>query len=148
MADDQDLFGSDDSDGFPEQPKAGTPDRLGSHARASTLRDAFGSEDDDDDEAGVDRRRAYHEDDMPPLDIEAPLTDLPGSEHIRLAKLSNVLGIETKPFEPATFERTADVEVWTDDRGFTRVRMRNQNTIRWREKVLPDGTTRKQSNAR
>lgn len=41
----------------------------------------------------------------PPAVLEGPLLDYPDSSELRLVKLSNILGIETRPFDPAAFER-------------------------------------------
>ena len=63
-------------------------------------------------------------------------------------KLSNILNIETRPFDPATYE-PAEEEAVVDESGKRRVRLRDQNVIRWR--VRPggaDGAPAIESNAR
>jgi hypothetical protein len=56
---------------------------------------------------------------------------------MHLVRLSNILNIETRPFDLATHE-AAEAEVVVDDAGKKRVRLRDQNVIRWRVK-LPEG---------
>ena len=51
-------------------------------------------------------------------------------------KLSNILNVETRPFDAATYE-PAEEETVIDESGKRRVRLRDQNVIRWR--VRPGG---------
>eukprot|EP00884_Botryococcus_braunii_P003478 jgi/Botrbrau1/13130/Bobra.0187s0085.1 len=82
----------------------------------------------------------------PPTILEGPLLEYPDSSELRLVKLSNILGIDTRPFDPASFEKQE--EIYTDEGGNRRLRLMDQNTIRWRYVTQPDGTVTKQSNAR
>jgi hypothetical protein len=66
----------------------------------------------------------------PPLLVEAEPCDVPPQDSLRLVKLPNILGVEPRPFDPDTFDAGAQVEI--DARGFKRVRLRDQNCIRWR----------------
>ena len=43
----------------------------------------------------------------PPTVLEGPLLEYPDSSELRLVKLSNILGIDTRPFDPASFEKQA-----------------------------------------
>ena len=51
----------------------------------------------------------------------------------RLVRLTNILNIETRPIDPATHQ-AQEAEVVIDDSGKKRVRLRDQNVIRWRIK--------------
>ena len=62
-------------------------------------------------------------------------------------KLSNIINIEAKPFDPATYKE-AEEEEYVDNDGTKRVRMRDQNVIRWRRTVNEDGSSGMESNAR
>jgi RNA polymerase-associated protein LEO1 len=65
---------------------------------------------------------------------------------LRLAKLSNVLAIEPRPFDPATYELEA--AEYVDERGRKRVRM-GDNAMRWRwAEAAPGEPPRRESNAR
>jgi RNA polymerase-associated protein LEO1 len=55
-----------------------------------------------------------------------------------LAQLPNFLSIETKPFDAETYDE-ADIEEIRDEDGKTRVRLRVENTIRWRYKTGDNG---------
>ncbi len=73
--------------------------------------------------------------------------DVPSdTQELRMLRLSNILGIETRPFNPDTFQM--EDAVYVDEEGKQRVRLQDQNTIRWRNTVLPDGTIGPESNAR
>ncbi len=70
-----------------------------------------------------------------------------GSKDLRLVRLSNLLNINAKPFDPDTFEPAAEI-VYTDARGKPRVILPDYNCIRFRNVTNPDGTTTVKSNAR
>lgn len=55
-----------------------------------------------------------------------------------MAQLPNFLTIETRPFDPETYDE-AEVEEIRDEDGKTRVRLRVENTIRWRYKTDDTG---------
>ncbi|KAK9828079.1 hypothetical protein WJX81_001164 [Elliptochloris bilobata] len=69
------------------------------------------------------------------------------SRNVKVAKLSNLLCIDSAPYDPATSEPSKEEE-YVDEEGKQRVRIRNQNPIRWRLRALPDGSTVRESNAR
>lgn len=80
------------------------------------------------------------------MHIEAPLLNIPPKEKLHLLKLTNIIGIQTKPFDPETFQK--EEEVYIDERGHERVRIRDSNVIRWRWATGPKGEPVKESNAR
>lgn len=58
---------------------------------------------------------------------------------MNLIKVSNIMGVDPKPFDPKTYEEE-DTFV-TDELGNKkRIRLEN-NIVRWREVKNPDGTT-------
>jgi len=65
-------------------------------------------------------------------------------------KLPNFLSIESRPFDPETYEDELDDEtaIQQDEEGRNRTKLRVENTIRWRDHTDEEGTTVKQSNAR
>lgn len=69
------------------------------------------------------------------------------SRSVKVARLSNLLSIDPSVYDPATSEPPKEEE-YVDEEGKRRVRIRNQNPIRWRARALPDGSTVRESNAR
>lgn len=154
MSDIEDLFGSDADDEQFRQPttEAAEP--------AHDLEDLFGDDEPQqrptsspqDDLFGSDEEGREGDTDQPkpsvgpPIQVEAPLIPRPPRDKVFLLKLTNILGIDPKPFDPATYE--AKDMVYVDERGQKRVRMRNTNVIRWRHRTNPDGSRAPESNAR
>lgn len=147
------LFGSDS-----EEEEAASPPLLENGSQLEKdlqLHELFGSEEEDEPAAEADRtEEEYHAQPSsspppmqgPPLHIEVPMLDTLDASKLWLAKLSNIVGIEAKPFDPATFE-AAEAE-YTDERGQKRIRVKDQTTIRWRTILDKTGKTHRQSNAR
>ncbi|KAL7615505.1 hypothetical protein Lser_V15G00556 [Lactuca serriola] len=83
----------------------------------------------------------------PPLELGIPLRPPPSHpEKMNMIKVSNIMGIDPKPFDPKTFvEEDAFV---ADESGHTkRIRLEN-NIVRYRAVRNPDGTKSYESNAR
>eukprot|EP00963_Diacronema_lutheri_P006790 scaffold598_cov318-Pavlova_lutheri.AAC.28 len=82
---------------------------------------------------------------LPPL--KAPLVDLPGRDaqacHL---KTSNLVDVELTPFDPDTFEE--EPQVFVDENGRERVKMRGHNVVRWRKRVQEDGKECVETNAK
>ncbi|XP_075519452.1 protein LEO1 homolog isoform X1 [Primulina tabacum] len=83
----------------------------------------------------------------PPLELEIPLRHPPAeSDKMNMIKVSNIMGIDSKPFDPNTFVEEDFYE--TDESGSRkRIRLEN-NVVRWRKVKKPDGTLSMESNAR
>ena len=83
----------------------------------------------------------------PPLDIVAPLLPaLATGVTPKIVKMTNIAGVQSRPFNPDTYELEEEVVVDLD--GTQRMRANDQNVIRWRTVTAPDGTTTTESNAR
>lgn len=83
----------------------------------------------------------------PPLHIVAPLLpELKSTVTPKIVKMTNIAGVESRPFDPDTYELEEEVVVDVD--GTQRMRANDQNVIRWRKVVDADGTARVESNAR
>ncbi|EFN59422.1 hypothetical protein CHLNCDRAFT_137949 [Chlorella variabilis] len=167
MVDEQvkDLFGSDSDDEAPQAEKAraggdeAQAERQAGKAAATNL---FGSSDEDDEPPGASHpvTQALGEDEDeyparspspgaargPPVYVDLETFDVQPQDSLRLVKLPNILGVEARPFDPDTFDAGAEEEV--DERGFKRVRLRDQNCIRWRWGVDEEGNQVRESNAR
>lgn len=101
--------------------------------------------DDDDMESDEDEQPQRHQRPIgPPLQLNAELVDLPARDSIRLVRLSNILGLESQPYDPSTFQ--VSQEYYTDEQGTRRIKLTNQ--LRWREVVDDEGQPARQSNAR
>ncbi|KAJ0973892.1 hypothetical protein J5N97_015857 [Dioscorea zingiberensis] len=76
----------------------------------------------------------------PPLEIEVPLCRPPGPpDRMNMIKVSNIMGIEPKPFDPKTY---VEEDVFVTDESGTKKRIRlEDNIVRWRRTRNPDGTT-------
>ncbi|KAK1296613.1 hypothetical protein QJS10_CPB15g01447 [Acorus calamus] len=83
----------------------------------------------------------------PPLDLEIPLRPPPGHpDKMNLIKVSNIMGIECKPFDPKTY---VEEDVFVMDESGARKRIRlEDNIVRWRSVRNRDGSVSYESNAR
>ncbi|KFM26606.1 RNA polymerase-associated protein LEO1 [Auxenochlorella protothecoides] len=156
----RELFGSEseDDDGpLPAStaPQAGPDDEGPGPAPAPVeqdqMRDLFGS--DDEDEAASQGGDATAWDDAddglgapppdrgPPMEVEVPLHSVPLPSSLHLVKMSNILGIEARPFDAQAFAAEAGAST-------ARERLRDHTTIRWRWGRDAAGAAVQRSNAR
>jgi RNA polymerase-associated protein LEO1 len=135
----RDLFGSDDEDddAGPAKP---SPAKQPSSAPAESAEgdDAYYREPTPEEEDQVLRG--------PPVRVTVALHDVLDTDQLRLAKLSNIIAIESRPFDPETYE-PAGTE-YVDERGNKRVRLHDTNAIRWRWAAGADGNLVRESNSR
>ncbi|XP_059442458.1 protein LEO1 homolog [Corylus avellana] len=83
----------------------------------------------------------------PPLELEIPLRPPPARpEKMNMIKVSNIMGIDPKPFDPKTYVEE-DTFVTDESGSKKRIRLEN-NIVRWRTVRNPDGTSSHESNAR
>ncbi|KAL6580288.1 hypothetical protein OROMI_008312 [Orobanche minor] len=76
----------------------------------------------------------------PPLELEIPLQEPPAeTEKMNMIKVSNVMGIDPKPFDPHTY-MDEDVYVTEESGSTKRIRLDN-NVVRWRKVKNSNGTT-------
>ncbi|XP_019053449.1 PREDICTED: protein LEO1 homolog isoform X2 [Nelumbo nucifera] len=74
-----------------------------------------------------------------PLEVEIPLRPPPGlPDKMNMIKVSNIMGIEPKPFDPKTYVEE-DMFVTDESGSKKRIRLEN-NIVRWRRVRNPDGT--------
>ncbi|KAG1365520.1 protein LEO1 [Cocos nucifera] len=83
----------------------------------------------------------------PPLELDIPLHPPPGHpERMNMIKVSNIMGIEPKPFDPKTY---IEEDVFVTDESGAKKRIRlEDNIVRWRAVKNRDGMTSYESNAR
>jgi len=83
------------------------------------------------------------------LAVEMPLVDINLGEDLNLCKLPNFLSIDTRPFDAETYEdEIEDESEITDDEGRARLKLKVENTIRWRHALDDRGNLIKQTNTR
>ncbi|CAK5064705.1 unnamed protein product [Meloidogyne enterolobii] len=71
-----------------------------------------------------------------------------GEEGPYFVKLPNFLSIETKPFDPETYDDEIEEDETLDDDGRTRLKLKLENTIRWRTVRDEQGNEKRESNAK
>ncbi|KAL5723144.1 hypothetical protein ACHQM5_006572 [Ranunculus cassubicifolius] len=83
----------------------------------------------------------------PPLELDVPLRPPPGqSEKMNMIKVSNIMGIDMKPFDAKTY--VEEDNIVTDESGQRKpIRLEN-NIVRWRTVRQPNGKITRQSNAK
>ncbi|KAI7802667.1 RNA polymerase-associated protein LEO1 [Triplophysa rosa] len=137
----------------------------GTHSKKTAANDLFGEADDissDSDaekpptpgqpldaEDGMDGDQP-EEESVPETRIEVEIpkvsTDL-GSD-LYFVKLPNFLSVEPRPFDPQYYEDEFEDEEMLDEEGRTRLKLKVENTIRWRSRRDEEGNEIKESNAR
>ena len=154
----KDMFGSD-SEEERDAEKTGreSPDQDDSPAREkpteeellrSQLRLRRDSDEDDVQRGSGDERQVPVEE--PEVRIEADIPRMVanlGSE-LYFVKFPNFLSVDTHPYDPAWYEDEIDDDEALDDEGKHRLKLKVENTIRW--KNIPDssGVVQRESNAR
>lgn len=83
----------------------------------------------------------------PPMELEIPLRPPPAhSDKMNMIRVSNIMGIDPKPFDPKTYE---EEDVFVTDESGTKKRIRlENNVVRWRTVKKADGKLAYESNAR
>lgn len=157
----QDLFGDaddiSDSDGDEKKPEGGRKSRSRSASRSRSRSRGLGSCSPRARSRSVSRSKSKTPDKEPSpepipetkIDVEIPriVTDL--GKEIHFVKLPNFLSVDTRPFDPETYEDEIDDDEDTmDEEGRQRIKLKVSNTIRWRSYMNDKGDMVKESNAR
>uniref|UniRef100_A0A914WLA8 RNA polymerase-associated protein LEO1 n=1 Tax=Plectus sambesii TaxID=2011161 RepID=A0A914WLA8_9BILA len=83
------------------------------------------------------------------IEVEAPkITVNLGSDGAYFVKFPNFLSVEPRPFDPEHYEDEIDEDDQLDEEGRSRLKLRVENTIRWRYAQDEEGATVRQSNAK
>jgi len=84
------------------------------------------------------------------IDVEVPKINTDLGKDIHFVKLPNFLSVESRPFDSQTYEDEMDEDMnnQQDEEGRTRLKLKVENTIRWRQGFDKDGNSVKESNAR
>ncbi|KAL3320992.1 Paf1 complex component [Cichlidogyrus casuarinus] len=132
QSDKKDILGSDlscssssDSESNSQQVERKTKVSTPSTTRSSV---SDVDEDNDKDEKGDESE----EETKIAVDFPFIKTDL--GKEIHLVKMPNFLSVETRPFDPDYYENEQDNAEIMDEEGRTRLKLKVENTIRWRVK--------------
>ena len=79
---------------------------------------------------------------------EIPYIRADVGKEFHFVKLPNFLSVEPRPFDPETYEDEIDEEETLDEEGRARLKLKVENTIRWRTAFDKEGNAFKESNAR
>eukprot|EP00112_Aurelia_sp_Birch-Aquarium-sp1_P007484 Seg1816.10 transcript_id=Seg1816.10/GoldUCD/mRNA.D3Y31 product="RNA polymerase-associated protein LEO1" protein_id=Seg1816.10/GoldUCD/D3Y31 len=173
---DDDLFDKDDNDDDDAQNNEDKDGGEEKKTAAPTQEDIFGEEldvssDEDDavtqsqeeekqtavmeeDEEGTESQTdSQKEEQQQPeegvaIEIELPKVDDKIGDEVFFVKLPNFLSVETKPFDSAFYEDEIDEDEVLDDEGRARLKLKVENTLRWRHGKDQEGNEIKESNAR
>ncbi|KAJ7994597.1 hypothetical protein DPEC_G00251120 [Dallia pectoralis] len=102
-----------------------------------------------DQEEGMDRDQP-EEEPVPEtrIEVEIPKVNTDLGSDLYFVKLPNFLSVEPRPFDPQYYEDEFEDEEMLDEEGRTRLKLKVENTIRWRAKKDEEGNETRESNAR
>ncbi|XP_008584373.1 PREDICTED: RNA polymerase-associated protein LEO1-like [Galeopterus variegatus] len=81
-------------------------------------------------------------------EVEIPIVNIDLGNELHFVKLPKFLSIEPKPFDPQFYEDEFEDEKVLDEEDKTRLKLKVENTIRWRIRRDEEGNEIKESNAR
>ena len=82
------------------------------------------------------------------IEHEIPYIRADVGKEFHFVKLPNFLSVEPRPYDPHTYEDEIDEEETQDEEGRARLKLKVENTIRWRTSFDKEGNAYKESNAR
>lgn len=82
------------------------------------------------------------------IEVDVPKINTDLGKELNFVKLPNFLSVETHPFDPETYEDEVDEEETMDEEGRARLKLRVENTIRWRTEFNDTGDAVRESNAK
>jgi RNA polymerase-associated protein LEO1 len=101
--------------------------------------------------SGTSPKEAEEEEEQVPetrIDVEVPKISTNLGNEIHFVKLPNFLSIDCRPFDPETYEDEIEDEDCLDEEGRARLKLKVENTIRWKIGFDKEGKAIKESNAR
>nr|CAG4644235.1 EOG090X0BPX [Lepidurus arcticus] len=157
----QALFGEADdiSSSSDNEKKSEKADSDNEAKRKSDSEDERERDNEDEDrparvvDEGKETRREEGEEEVeaPPetrIDVEIPRITADMGKETHFVKFPNFLSVEPRPFDPQTYEDEVDEEETLDEEGRARLKLKVENTIRWRTVFDQEGNAVKESNAR
>ena len=110
------------------------------------------SENDEDNQMSQPKIEQEEQEEIEPeqlINIEMPRVKTDLGKELHFVKLPNFLSVEPRPFDPDTYEDDLlEKSETVDEEGQARVRLKVENTIRWRYEKDSEGNLVKQSNAK
>lgn len=101
------------------------------------------------DEDGMDRDHPEEEPEPETrIEVEIPKVNTDLGNDLYFVKLPNFLSVEPRPFDPQYYEDEFEDEEMLDEEGRTRLKLKVENTIRWRTRKDEEGNDVRESNAR
>ncbi|XP_044294847.1 RNA polymerase-associated protein LEO1 [Varanus komodoensis] len=82
------------------------------------------------------------------IEVEIPKVNTDLGNDLYFVKLPNFLSVEPRPFDPQYYEDEFEDEEMLDEEGRTRLKLKVENTIRWRTRRDEEGSEIRESNAR
>ncbi|XP_028926778.1 RNA polymerase-associated protein LEO1 isoform X3 [Ornithorhynchus anatinus] len=82
------------------------------------------------------------------IEVEIPKVNTDLGNDLYFVKLPNFLSVEPRPFDPQYYEDEFEDEEMLDEEGRTRLKLKVENTIRWRTRRDEQGNDIRESNAR
>jgi len=138
----QDLFGDDDLDVSSDDDDANEQQQR--HSSNDEDGDTLGMRGDDDRPPTPEEK----EEEGLSISIELPRCNMSLGKELNFIKLPNFLSVDTKPFDANLYEDEADDDEIQDEEGRARLKLKVENTIRWRYSKDKDGNEVKESNCR
>jgi RNA polymerase-associated protein LEO1 len=162
----QDLFGEDStsSEGEQSQEKEETSavnreDLFGEAGDISSdeekrmetevkeLRRMGDEEEDSDNEMGLEGMQPPEEEGTS-INVDIPRSIVDTGSDVYYVKLPNFLSVETRPFDPNLYEDEIGEDEVLDEEGRARLKLKVENTVRWRQVEDEYGNSVKESNAK
>ena len=82
------------------------------------------------------------------IDVEVPKISTNLGNDLHFVKLPNFLSIESRPFDAKDYEEEIEDDDTLDEEGRDRLKLKIENTIRWRIGYDEEGHTKRESNAK
>lgn len=147
-----DMSSEDDDDDDGAKPTEKLPEKASSDRDSIPDRDRRDDDMEQDDEfGGRDNEKEKEPEEPVPetkIEHEIPYIRADVGKEFHFVKLPNFLSVEPRPYDPETYEDELEEEETLDEEGRARLKLKVENTIRWRTAFDKDGNAFKESNAR
>ncbi|CAL8103431.1 unnamed protein product [Calicophoron daubneyi] len=138
--------GLSDEDGSSPKEDIHDTDKTGDEDEALEREEE--EEDHDGEQSEAEGEDGNQEADETRIAVDFPLIRADLGKEMHLVKMPNFLSVETRPFDPNFYEDELDEDEVLDEEGRTRLKLKVENTIRWRMVKTPEGDVTHESNAR